>query len=255
MTYVQSFLKFFLFSVGLFPVNNVKSKTLISLIICLHSVLTIGEINAFIHTPKSIHRYEIAYQVLCYIYIGLTQYISWRNRKFLLHICDRLEGNCWQKFAYENITLRAENTFKKIVDTFALMYFITMAIYSSAPWMNFFVKKMDYNDPLSYPMPYWFAILQIDSVYEYFLMNTVQTILCTMAFTSYASNFGFIICILINIKAHLKEFEERTLQLGKKMNILHDTSRGYAYTNNVQHEEILLEELKEFIEYKQLLYV
>lgn len=262
MTYLSTFCTIFQFSVGIFPNSAIDSRKHISVIFTLHAILFGGEIVAFIYTTKNLYRFEIAYQVSCFAYIASCQILSWSRRKLVLDICNRLNGQ-FPEFMGDDATKRVELSFQKFINTFGVIYSLSMPIYLTAPTINFFATGMNYRDPLSYAMPYWFGFIEVTSVWEYFIMSFVQSFLCTTVFFSYACSFCFIICNMISLKAHLDEIHVRCKILGDKMTTLYDEkfrirhSNEYAGENATrkihnQYDQVLVEELLEIIRYKQV---
>ncbi|XP_065225095.1 uncharacterized protein LOC135848927 [Planococcus citri] len=259
MAYVLHMLSVFRFTSGLRPGSSVDNPTLICVTAAAYLILMAGEINAFLYTSDGVYRFEISYQFLCYVYVGGTQIISWYNRHSVIALCHRL-ANRLPEFMGDAAAIETETTFKKIARSFGVGYWITMGLYVSAPWINFLLQKFNYHDPKSYPMPFWFAALEIDSILKYLAINVLQTIMCTMVFVVYSCSFSFIICVLINLKAHLKEIRRRTKELTRSMKLLHDEKlrmivNGASKEEYQRYESILVDEFVEIIRYKQVLYV
>lgn len=205
MDVVNYSLKIFLASAGVIPDSRFKflEYFLCFIIVCMHVLLFLGEIIAFSWPIDSIYRVEIGYQSLCFLYIGMTELVSKLNQNRLLKICDRVNGTV-PDFIVPAAQQRAETAFKNVMKIFLVLYFLSISVYISAPLLNFALKRK-FDDPLSYPLPYWFANIQITSTREYLFMNLVQNILCATIFCVYALSFVFIICMSISCRSHVNE--------------------------------------------------
>jgi len=214
MDVVNYSLKVFLASAGV--ISSSKNKFLeyflCSLIVCMYFLLLLGEIIAFCSPIDSIYRVEIAYQSLCFLYIGLTELVSKLNQKLLLQICDHVTGRV-PDFVVPAAQRKAEMTFRQVMKIFCLLYFLSIAVYICAPLLNFALnRKVD--DPLSYPLPYWFANIRITTSGGYLFMNFAQNILCATIFCVYALSFVFIICMSISCRSHVNELQSLLAEFG-----------------------------------------
>lgn len=205
MDVINYSLKIFLASAGVIPNSRFKflESFLCFTIICMYVFLFLGEIIAFSSPIDSIYRVEIGYQSLCFLYIGLTELVSKLNQNRLQKICDRVSGSV-PDFIVPAAQQRAEIAFKNVMKIFVVLYFLSIAVYISAPLLNFALRR-DLDDPLSYPLPFWFANIRISNTREYLFMNLVQNILCATIFCVYALSFVFIICMSISCRSHVNE--------------------------------------------------
>lgn len=206
-------------------------------------VLIIGEYIAFFSTSNSLYKVEISYQSLCFVYIGITECISWYNRHFLLSICSRIYGE-EPVFENNNVVQRTESVFKLVIKIFSGIYFITIFVYILAPLINF-ARIRRYNEPIAYPLPYWFANFKINSLVEYVCMNMVQNILCTAVFFMYARSFAFVVCAIINCWTYTQEL---VLIIGKLGDVIKNESIDGGRLLN---ENYLINELKNIIKFQQ----
>lgn len=248
MSYVKLFGKCFLLSVGVIPDKKHKTleKILWFCLLTMHVILLSGEIIAFYITTEDIYRLEICYHSLCYIYICVTEIISNYNRNHLVSIYTRLIGQESVSSDNDKVVQKTEFLYKMIMKVSVIVYAVTIFVFILLPMINYILKG-DYTDPLSYPLPYWFAIWKIDTIIKYFCMNFSQNILCVMVFSVYANSFSFIVCTTISCVAHITELREKIAELSNQ--------EHYSTKLSEQYNENALEEgLKNIIKYQQRLY-
>lgn len=207
MDMVDCYLKIFLATAGIISGSRFKflEYFLCFIIVSMHVLLLLGELIAISSPIESIYRVEICYQSLCFLYVCLTELVSKLNQNRLLKIYDRVTGRV-AYFMVPRAQQKAATAFKSVMKVFVILYFLSIAVYISTPLLNF-VLRGKFDDPLSYPLPYWFSNFRITNTRKYLFMNIVQNILCTTCFCVYALSIIFIIYISISCRSHVNELE------------------------------------------------
>lgn len=258
MGFFNTFVRIYLFLVGILPNNANKSKEkylFCGLITC--NIILITGIIVGVFASSENYRTETLSHLFSISFVLGIRCTSYANREILTDLSNKLCGNFSFTLEY-NITSEAELEVKKALKPFSI--FISFLIVSiSVPILRSIFQDVDYNNPDLYAVPYWFAHGNVTSLAEYLTVIVSLNFLAMIDIVTFWCFTVFLICVVFTFRFHANE-------INKRIKLYVDDEPEKITTNDTKHlgqnEEVFvkmydgskIEELRYLIRYQQLFY-